>query len=602
MEKDSFEREDVAKALNKDFISIKVDREQRPDIDSIYMNAVISLTGQGGWPMSVFLTPEGKAFFGATYIPRGQFLSLLERVNAVWQTDEEQVRDSAEKILGISARECGHPAAEGCFSEVRSVLVDTLWQGFDAVNGGFGKAPKFPPHQVLSLLVRLAVGTDDTRPFEMLKKTLDKMACGGIYDHLGFGFHRYSVDEKWLVPHFEKMLYDNSQLIANYLEAYQLTGLAHYRTVAGEVLEYVLRDLESPTGGFFSAEDAGDVGREGEFYVWKQSELGELLLPEELSVLQANYGVTASGNFEHGNNILNLQNVSKLADEDDPVLQRARKKLFQARCSRQRPHLDDKIIVAWNGLLIHSLCYGYRVTGDERCFRAAVKAAEFILNSMFTKELLYRSYADGRVSGRGVLDDYVCFIHGLLALYQTSLESRWLEQAAIIQEVTDKFFWDEADGVYWYTDGQDRTLVDREKKLFDQAEPSGNGVAAFNLLRLALLMNKPELELRAQRIISRVFAIALRYPSAVSSLLIAAQASESGISKIEIGGRFEQPLRTEIIEKIWSKFHPYLVLHRAGQGIASQGINITAPTTFQLCRGQVCIPSLGSIEQVLELL
>ncbi|MBI3018258.1 MAG: thioredoxin domain-containing protein [Deltaproteobacteria bacterium] len=364
MEKESFEEQEVAQVLNQHFISIKVDREERPDVDKIYMDAVVAMTGHGGWPMSMFLTSDLKPFFGGTYWPKNQFLVVLNQVAHSWNTERQKVEGMSEQMVQHLRAQVSKTTPQE-FSDKNLILAyKEALRSFDSTNGGFGHAPKFPPSTKLQLLLRMARRTQNPKVLEMIEVTLDQMARGGIYDHLGGGFHRYSTDEQWLTPHFEKMLYDNASLSWTYLEAYQLTHKEMYREVAREILDYVLRDMTSGEGGFYSAEDADSEGEEGKFYVWTEAELKKHLTEQEFHQFSKVYGVASHGNFEHGATILNLQKEFSWGIKKDPLLHSAHQKLFQVRKKRIHPYKDDKVLTDWNGLMMASMAKGYQVLRD----------------------------------------------------------------------------------------------------------------------------------------------------------------------------------------------------------------------------------------------
>ena len=396
MERESFENEEVAEIMNKHFISIKVDREQRPDVDNIYMTAVQMMTGSGGWPLSVFLTPDGKPFFGGTYFPpedrygRRGFKSLLLVIADAWENRHDELVSSAGKISDVLARQDDRPAGQTLSADAIKGAFFSLANTFDPTYGGFGRAPKFPQASNLSMLLGYWHRTGDQKALEMVEKTLNAIADGGIYDHLGSGFHRYSTDAVWLVPHFEKMLYDQALLSKAYLQTYQITKNPRYAAIVKEIFDYVLRDMTDPKGGFYSAEDADSEGEEGTFYVWDPKEIAKVIGEDSAKVFNTRYGVTKRGNFEHAKTILNisqslelLQTKFKLSPKElDDLLTKARSQLFEVRGKRPRPHRDEKIITAWNGFMISSLALGGRVLNEEKYTSAARRAAEFVFGEL----------------------------------------------------------------------------------------------------------------------------------------------------------------------------------------------------------------------------
>lgn len=522
MEKDSFEREDVAKLLNDNFIAIKVDREERPDIDKIYMDVVTGMTGHGGWPMSVFLTPDRKPFYGGTFFWRQQFMEVLQGLSRAWKEDRENMSQTAEKVIAFLKDRAKEEATKVELEE--SILKGALQAAtsdFDEQNGGFGSAPKFPPAERLRLLMRIYRRTSSAKALEIVTHTLDKMAYGGIYDHLAGGFHRYSTDAKWLVPHFEKMLYDNALLAFTYLEGFQLTHRQIYSDVAGETLDYILNRMTSEEGGFYSAEDAGEVDKEGEYYVWKESDLRQLLAGDEFKLLADYYNITKDGNFEEKTNILSLKAFAKWQDRKQSALSGVEKKLLAIRDKRKSPHLDDKVLTAWNALVIHSLARGYLVLGEKRYYDAARKAALFIKEKLYDGKRLHRRYRDAEVRYAGYVDDYAFLIQALIELYAADGDAKWYNWALDLQSLQDRLFWDDKRGGYFYADSSDSFLVVRQKEFADNALPSGNGISAINLLKLYSLTYEKKYLDRANTLLSLVSAKVQRYPQAFSSMLIA---------------------------------------------------------------------------------
>jgi hypothetical protein len=489
MEKESFENEQIAKTMNEHFVNIKVDREQRPDVDSIYMNAV-QMTGSGGWPLSVFLTPGGKPFFGGTYFPpkdiygRPGFERVLLAITDAWKNRRQELIESSNKISEVLTSLTGPTEKEALSPDMLKSGFDYFKAAFDSVNGGFGPAPKFPQPTNLSMLLSYWHRTNDNQALQMVEKTLDVMAKGGIYDHIGGGFHRYATDGKWLVPHFEKMLYDQALLSKVYIQAYQITGKQEYASTAREIFDYVLRDMTDPEGGFYSAEDADSEGKEGVFYVWEQKEIDAILDKDEAEIFSACYGVTEKGNFEENKTILNIAistaELEKKFDKDHTeimnILSKARSKIFAEREKRIRPHRDDKIITAWNGLMISSLAYGGAALQEEKYIRAAEQAAEFILDSLHKKGRLMRYYRQNQAIELAFLDDYAFTIMGLLELYEASFDSKWLINAKMLAEEMIKLFADNEHGGFFLTGKDSEKLITRIKPSTDGVIPSGNPI------------------------------------------------------------------------------------------------------------------------------
>lgn len=518
MEKDSFELEQVAAVLNAHYVAIKLDREERPDIDKIYMDAVVGLTGHGGWPMSVFLTPDLKPFYGGTFFWRDQFIKLLLGIAESWEKNLDAIEKNAEQLTNF-LRDTNVDRTPVVLDETLfEAFIDQLKLRFDSTYGGFGGAPKFPPSQAVTLLLRLHERTDNSEALQMATVTLDRMARGGIFDHLGGGFARYSTDKYWLVPHFEKMLYDNAQLACAYLDAYRITKNEMFAAVARETLDYVLRVMTAPEGGFYSAEDAGEVNKEGDFYVWFYDELAAVLTNDELSKLTTVYGITPEGNFEH-KNIFNLQNSIDWKIKSEPIVKNAHEKLFAARERRPHPHKDDKVLTAWNGLMISAMARGGQILGETRYKNAAQSAARFIQSHLIQNGKLLRRYRDQASGMSGQLDDYAYFIQGLVDLFETDGNEQWVLYAAELQDTQNKLFWDNAVGGYYYSAPGDTSVIVRKKDFHDGAEPSPNAIAALNLCRLYFLTANPNFLERAEQLFAVVSSELALQPIAHASFL-----------------------------------------------------------------------------------
>lgn len=541
MEGESFEDEEIAEILNKRFIPIKVDREERPDIDAVHMDAVRMLSGGGGWPMTVVLTPQGEPFFGGTYFParqgdRGSRAGLREILRELanrYESDPAGVAQQARKITtDLQAQARARPPAALPSARAVQRTAGQLQDRHDSDWGGFGRAPKFPRSANIEFLLRHYRRTGDAASLAAATRTLDKMAAGGIRDHVGGGFHRYSVDQRWLVPHFEKMLYDNALLAQTYLEAFQVTGKPLYRSVAREILDYVSREMTHLDGGFFSATDAdsevpGGHQEEGYFFTWTPKELGQLLSPEDFRLVELHYGVTENGDFE-GRNIfhtsLSIDSVAALADltpsEVRDRLARARQTLYDHRQTRPAPLLDDKILAGWNGLMISAFARGGRILQDPELTRRAEAAAGFVLDNLVQRGALGRSWRNGKVGGVAVLDDYAYLIFGLLDLFETTGEQRWLAAAIALQTEQDAKFSDPVGG-YYFTSSDSETLLTRKKPSYDGARPAGNSVALQNLLRLATVLTEDRYRLAAERGLAN-FAVTLNQGGAGSPRMLSA--------------------------------------------------------------------------------
>lgn len=505
MEEESFEDPEIAGYLNRHYVAVKVDREERPDVDSIYMKAVQAMGIHGGWPLNVVLTPDLKPFFGGTYFPprdgeRGVmsgFLSILKKIRQAFDEKRQYIEDTALAVTrhiqksSVTDRE-GDLPDQAIFSDI---LV-SLKGAFDPQNGGIKGAPKFPSSLPVSLLFKIYMRTGNPEAKEMALTTLKKMACGGMYDHVGGGFHRYSVDDKWLVPHFEKMLYDNALLAEDYIQAYQLTKEPFYQKTAGEILDYVLRDMTAQSGGFFSATDADSKNddneyEEGFYFTWTPSELDNILGKDLSTLVRKVYGVTETGNFE-GRSIFFLEDelaVFAARHHTDLTelhrdLERAKTLLLTTRNKRQLPIRDEKIIASWNGLMISAFAKGAVALQNDRYLKAARKAALFVLDHMFVNNRLHRCHKDGMVKTAGFLEDYTFMTRALIDLYEIDRDSVWLEKAKTLETITHELFKDETRGGFFMTATESDPLIAREKTGSDNAIPSGNSIALMNLLRL----------------------------------------------------------------------------------------------------------------------
>lgn len=512
MAHETFEDEEAAKLLNERFVSIKVDREERPDIDAIYMKVCQALTGQGGWPLNVFLTPDQKPFYAGTYFPkesrfgRPGFIDVITQLFDQYRENPEKLTDIGDQITeALSHKESEHQTLN---EEAVHECYRQLVQAFDPQYGGFGQAPKFPaPHQ-LTFLLRYHRLTNEEKALQMVTKTLDSMADGGIYDHIGFGFARYSVDEQWLVPHFEKMLYDQAMLAIAYTEAYQVTENPRYRKIADEILAYVTREMRDPDGGFYSAEDADSEGEEGKFYLWDKAEILDVLGEEQGQEFCRKYDVTEEGNFE-GENIPNLIGH----ETDHTVMEEARKQLFKEREKRVHPHKDDKILTSWNGLMAAAFAKAGKAFENNDYVQAAKDALDFIGKTLTEEGRLMARYRDGQVKHKGFIDDYANLLGANIELYETCLDPVYLKKSVQLAENMMDLFWDEDQGGFYFYGEDSETLIARPKELYDAAVPSGNSVAAAQFLRLSKLTGRTEWEDRVADMF-RVFAEeASHYPS-----------------------------------------------------------------------------------------
>jgi uncharacterized protein YyaL (SSP411 family) len=594
MEQESFSNPEIARLMNEHFVNIKVDREERPDIDRIYMTFVQATTGSGGWPMSVFLTPDLKPFFGGTYWPpvdrygRPGFSTVLSRVADAWKHDQRRIEESASDVIEQIEKAVSTPVAKETRINAATLryAYEQIKSSYDPVYGGFGGGPKFPRPVVLNFLLRYYARTGEGQALHMTLHALRAMARGGIHDHLGGGFHRYSVDAAWHVPHFEKMLYDQAQLAVSYLEAYQITHDPFYAETVRDILNYVLRDLHSPEGGFFSAEDADSQVEkdspehgEGAFYLWTADQIEEVLGREASNVFNYHYGVERDGNVDPqhdaqgelaGKNILDAvhsvndtaEQFGKSPEEVRALLADARAKLLAARARRPRPPLDDKIITAWNGLMISAFARAAQVLGDAVYIQAAEGAADFIKSRLYDEQngTLKRRYRRGETGISGFLDDYAFFIQGLIDLYEASFRFSDLDWAVRLQETQDRLFRDDQGGGYFHTTAGDPSVLVRMRDAYDGAEPSPNSVAAMNLLRLAEMANRPAWREQAQKLFLAFGSQIENSPETIPQMLAAVDFALSKPRQIVIaGGRGASDTRA-LLEVVNQRFIPNRIL------------------------------------------
>jgi uncharacterized protein len=611
MEHESFENEEVAAILNHDFVSIKVDREERPDIDHIYMTAVQTMTGAGGWPLSLFLTPEGKPITGGTYFPpidrwgRPGMKTILPRLAKLWKENRADAEKAANEMAGLLQVK---PDVDGATLDA-SIFDKALTQyrnGFDPERGGFGGAPKFPRSHDLSFLMGLFHRTRNEDALKMVEVTLQHMAHGGIYDHLGGGFHRYATDENWLVPHFEKMLYDQAMLVKTYLEAFQLTRNSFYADVARDILNYVSRDMTDPAGGFYSAEDADSEGEEGKFYVWQPQETLSILGEEKGQLFNSFYGVTPEGNFEHKTSILNITKPLESFARDtgkDPayikkLLLECHCKLFGERAKRIAPYKDDKVLTAWNGLMITSYARAAQILGESRYADQARRAADFVLTHLQKDGRLLRRYREGEAAVLGFHDDYAFFALGLLDLYEATFEVKWLEEATRLTREMIRLFWDDQDGGFFYTAQDAEVLIARSKDYYDGATPSGNSIATLLMLRLSRMIGDTDLEARAEKAIQSNAAPADHYPMAFPQFLMAVDFALGPTREIVFAGEKSSAFN-EMIAALHATFDPRRVVLHYSEGTEGERIGKLAPylmgqkslkglTTAYICENHAC--------------
>ena len=632
MERESFENEAIAALLNRDFICIKVDREERPDVDKVYMNAYQALAGGGGgWPLNMFLTPEGKPFFGGTYIPptttRGRrgMTDLLPLIVRAWKDPKQR-----EKILTDARRLTAHlqqrtvPKPGTLTPKTLETAYNQFAKIFDPKHGGFGNAPKFPrPHSMMFLL-RYARRANDSKALDMVQTSLDPMARGGIYDHLGYGFHRYSTDSRWLVPHFEKMLYDNALLVLLHLEAFQITGRPFHERIARETLQYISRELTSPEGPFYSAEDAeslppGEASdghkKEGAYYLWRPEEVIALLGEVQGKLFCEIYDVTEAGNFtdphdqlaKKKNSILHLeqhidQQARKRNIPPDKLIQQietCRQKLFAARSKRPRPHLDDKVLAAWNGLAIAAFARAHQVLGDPEYRLRAETAARFLQTTMTREGRLLRRYRDGEAALPGYLNDYAFLAWGLLELYQATFEPAWLEGSKKLLTEMNRLFWDDKSGGFNFSGRDGEALIATTKEIYDGALPSGNSCAAYTLLRVGHLTGDSKLFERGEKTLETFATTIDQYPMGYPFMLLALDFLHGRRQEIVISGSPDDPATQKLVSLVRRRFLPHTltILHPPGTAgkairklvpfVAGQTMIEDRPTAY-LCRDYAC--------------
>jgi uncharacterized protein len=645
MEHESFENGEIAAQLNRDFISIKVDREERPDVDRVYMSFVQATTGQGGWPMTVFLTPQLKPFYGGTYFPpasrwgRPGFSDLLNEIERIWKEDRARVNEAAAELTQRleSVALGGRAESEIADTAALEAAVAQFQSVFDTRRGGFGQAPKFPRPSELLLLLREHARTGSEPALRMATATLRSMAIGGMRDHVGGGFHRYSVDADWRVPHFEKMLYDQAQLVIAYLEAAQATHDDFHATVAEDTLQYVLREMTSPEGGFYSAEDADSLPpeqaadphprkKEGAFYIWSDEEIAEVL-GADADVARRRFGIEAGGNAPSdpqeeftGKNLLYIAQPiadiavrSRLSEEDVmAALGRIRQRLFERRTTRPRPHLDDKVLTAWNGLMIAAFARAARVLPRspqrDRYRTAAERAAAFIRDSLWREDdrVLLRRYRDGDAAIEAYAEDYAYLIWGLLELLQATGDASWLEWAITLQRRQDELFWDDADGGWFSTTGQDPTVLLRLKEDYDGAEPAASSVAVLNVLTLAHLTGDDAYRVKAERTLARYGPRAGGAARVIPMMLCGlSQWHSPSMQIVVVGGRSAAPVR-DLEEEIAAHYLPFAVHvpvdpDRTQQALGARlpfvdGMKAHGGGAVYVCRDFTCLQPVSSPE------
>jgi len=603
MEHESFEDEATAAVMNEHFINIKVDMEERPDVDQIYMNFVQLTTGRGGWPMNVFMTPDKRPFFGGTYFPPSSrygmpsWQQILTSIAEAFRLRRDELETSANEIIGELRRlSIVEASAGGLSTDLLDAAFGSYIRTFDTVNGGFGGALKFPAAMSLEFLLRYHKRTGEDRALAVVTHTLNKMANGGIYDQLGGGFHRYAVDAIWLVPHFEKMLYDNAQLIRVYLHAYQVTGNEFYKRIAIETLEYIRGEMLDASGGFYSTQDADSEGEEGKFFVWTVEEIQEILGGSEAAEFCAFYDVTASGNFE-GSNILNVKNPVAIAPGSD-----LRARLFAAREKRIKPGRDEKVLTAWNGLMLAAFADAAAVLGNEEYLDVARRNAEFIRTELQKDGRLLRTWKEGTAKLNGYVEDYANVADGLIVLYQVSGDVSYLIEARRLADLMIIEFWDEEDGGFFFTSNDHEELIVRNKDFYDNATPSGNSVAADVMLRLAKLTGEDKYERFAVTTLRLAATQLRRHPQGFGRTLSALEFHLGETKEIAIVG----PRGGELERKVLAKYLPDAVVVISGDPAADVSVIpllqdrvvIDGGPTAYICKDFVCERPVTSVDDL----
>ena len=616
MEEECFNDQQVADLLNQSFVCIKVDREERPDLDAAYMAVCQAMGRNCGWPLNILMTPKFNPFFAASYIPKHSgrglvgMLDLVPQVMQIWKLQRSQLEIVGADIKSrIEAMEKRTPQKE-LGKEVLQDAYDRLTLDFDRENGGFGSAPKFPrPHNILFLL-RYYARTGEKKALDMAEKTLRQMRLGGIFDQIGLGFHRYSTDAEWLVPHFEKMLYDQALLTLAYVEAYQVSGAGKFMITAKETIDYCMRDLSSQQGGFYSAQDADSEGEEGKYYVWTMQEVLDALPPSDADLAVHLFGLKAEGNFpgSNGKNILHLaEPLDELAsykgltlDELIIRLGKIQNTLFEARKKRAAPAIDDKVLTDWNGLMIAALAKAGNVLNQPKYISAAIKTADFILNQMRQGDVLYHRYAKGETAIDGFLDDYAFFTYGLIELYEVTFEDKYLQAAADLTKTMVAKFWDDKNGGFYQTQNSE-VAMPKIKQLYDGATPSGNSVALQDLLWLSRLTNEPTYDTMATQM-TRTFAQEVEgAPEAYTFFLSGLDFLIGPSYSVTLVGDLKEKETSDMLNALRKNYLPSTVVQLKHPNKAGLGYQqIDGKATAYVCQNQTCLPPTNSVGLMLE--
>jgi len=624
MEHESFENEEIAALMNENFVSIKVDREERPDLDEIYMNAVQMLTGHGGWPMTVFLTPEGKPFHGGTYFPPEDrhglpgFPKILKAVAHAYKEKPQEIEKNVNQIITALNRISDSQESQRPFSrDTVTQSAEQLSQAYDPEYGGLSRAPKFPNVGVFELFLRHYRSSKERRFLEMVSHSLTKMAEGGIYDHLGGGFHRYSVDAKWLVPHFEKMLYDNAQLVRLYAQIFSITQDPLFKRVVEESMDYLLREMLHPEGGFYSTQDADSEGEEGKFFIWSRDEIMQIVGEEIGEIFCRIYDVSEYGNFE-GRNILHptitLEQSSKYfkreVKEIEEFVEKARTKLFQEREKRVKPFRDEKILTSWTGLMLSGLAEAIKLLAKPSYLEAAAKSADFIFTRMVRDGFLLHTYKNGQAKLRGYLDDYSFIIVGLLDLYEATLERSNLDRAKQLAETMIREFWDDTDGGFFFTGISHEKLISRTKPFSDSSIPSGNSMASQALLRLYHYTGKEDYLKKAEKVLRLHYDTIEKQPFGFAHMLSALDFYLEKPKEIVLVGEKKDQATKDLLHEIYSLYLPNMTLQVVEPGKSLKEISpllegkhqIDGKPTVYVCHNFTCSPPVTWREELKGLL
>jgi uncharacterized protein len=619
MAHESFEDEATAELMNESFVNIKVDREERPDLDAIYMAAVQLTTGSGGWPMTVFLTPDQVPFCCGTYFPRDDrygmpsFRRVLTSVARAYR-EKRQALDADSKTIMAELRKMNAAAISPAALDpaIMNRAASALSADYDSRNGGFGRAPKFPPSMALSFLMRSYLRDGEKKYLDMADQTLTRMACGGMYDQLGGGFHRYSVDAEWLVPHFEKMLYDNALLSRAYLDGYLLTRNESYRRITVEILDYVEREMTSPEGGFFSSQDADSEGKEGEFFLWTYDEVETIVGRGEAKIFCSYYGITPEGNFE-GKNILHVPRsaeiLARLNSMEEiellEIIRGGKKRLLESRETRIKPGRDEKVLTAWNGLMLRSFAEASSSLERDDYRAIAVRNAEFLVSHLRRDGQVFRSYKDGQARFNGYLDDYAFLIDGLLSLYEATFDLRWIRECLDAAQIMMEKFWDPHGRNFYFTSKDHEALIHRPKEVFDNAIPSGNSAAAYALLRLWRLTGDSRFSEYAAAILESVAGMIARQPSAFPHLLCAIDFCMGHPKEIAIVGDPCEEKTREFLRAVFGMYLPNKVVACGTDGgvyLLENRPQINGAPTAYVCEDFTCKLPVTTAEELVKFL